>query len=782
LSWQLLPTKPVLQVQVSPEEQMPCPEQTVGWAPLQIPPWQVSVVVHALPSSHGVPSGWLAHEFTLPQTPDWQLSAAFGRLQTRPHAPQFDVVFKRTSQPFAGLLSQSPQPALQAAIAHVPPAQVELAFGRSHTAPQTPQLDDEFKFVSHPFAGLPSQSPKPALQVPTWHAPLMHAALPFWMTQSVEQEPQLVSEVFVFTSQPSAEMPLQLAKPELHDDTAHVPPTHAAVAFKVEQTLPQLPQLDGEIVRLVSQPSEARPLQSPQPALHEAIPQPPFVHIGVPFATVQTLPHAPQFWTSARTFFSQPSEVMLLQFPKPALQLATVQVLFEHPAVPLETVQTLLHAPQLFGLLEVEVSQPSDAWLLQLPKPGSQDRTAHVPLTHASLAFCRLQTLPHAPQLEVELRTFVSQPFDGLPSQSLNPALHEATWHVPLPQVAVAFGSEHATPHAPQLPSVFSAVSQPFAGLPSQLLKPALHAPSSHVPLSQVAVAFGLEHAVPHAPQLPSVFSVASQPFAGLPSQSLKPALHDATWQVPLLHVAVAFGFEHVAPHAPQLPSVLRALSQPFAALPSQLANPGSHDATPHTPQLHISLACGEAQTFPHAPQLPVSLEVVAQKLPQSASDAPQHTWLLHVTSLRVAPEYPCPLGNVKLEAGVPALLTILTMPAPSVVIVTVESDDDGPTTRVPPGWPAALRISIRTIAPPLTVVVSDDCGISCSDFFNPSRSPLTNDDPLRHVAMRTPSSCSNVSRTHVTASPLSSDRDEGGDDTSVLFAFPPPLVDATVA
>ncbi len=62
-----------------------------------------------------------------------------------------------------------------------------------------------------------------------------------------------------------------------------------------------------------------------------------------------------------------------------------------------------------------------------------------------------------------------SQPFEATPSQSPWPAVHDATAQEPIAHVALALGSAHSTPHAPQLPvSVAMLVSQPLAGSRSQ--------------------------------------------------------------------------------------------------------------------------------------------------------------------------------------------------------------------------------------------------------------------------------------------------------------------------
>lgn len=84
-------------------------------------------------------------------------------------------------------------------------------------------------------------------------------------------------------------------------------------------------------------------------------------------------------------------------------------------------------------------------------------------------------------------------------------------------------------------------VSQPFATLPSQLPKPEEHV-IEQLPAEHVGVPLADEQAAPHPPQLPVlVFVFVSQPFAALPSQLPNPASQPTSWHVPLEHDSVAF-------------------------------------------------------------------------------------------------------------------------------------------------------------------------------------------------------------------------------------------------
>src|SRR5262249_23885432 len=81
-------------------------------------------------------------------------------------------------------------------------------------------------------------------------------------------------------------------------------------------------------------------------------------------------------------------------------------------------------------------------------KPELQAATVHVPFVQAGVPFEEMQTLPHAPQLFGLFRTFVSQPFAGLASQSANPVAHACVWQLPPVHTAPP---AHAAPHVPQL-------------------------------------------------------------------------------------------------------------------------------------------------------------------------------------------------------------------------------------------------------------------------------------------------------------------------------------------
>ena len=270
------------------------------------------------------------------------------------------------------------------------------------------------------------------------------------------------------------------------------------------------------------------------------------------------------------SWHSQPFDTMPSTLNHGVAQLATWQV--PVPQVPDACAGE--HEPPQVPQLVVDVSavsQPFESMPSQLPESALQLEIAHVPVEHVAVAFGREQPAPHEPQLPSVL-SGVSQPLPALPSQLPQPAAHEAIAHVPVAHVEVAWASEHAVPQPPQLLSVLSGVSQPFAGFPSQLPEPLVHVPSVQVPEAQLAPAFAKSHVMPQPPQSVSVRVLRSQPLVSFRSQSSKPAEQATISHVRFAQVSLAFGRLHVVRHEPQLLSEFSAVSQPLASTPSQSA------------------------------------------------------------------------------------------------------------------------------------------------------------------------------------------------------------------
>lgn len=126
-------------------------------------------------------------------------------------------------------------PALHVAL---PPA------AAGHTFAQRPQCSALVRrFVSHPLLGSPSQSPKPALHERV-HPPATHRAA--WLgpaVHTVPHVPQFMTLAAVLVSHPFAALLSQSPKPAEHV-SPHVPVVHTAVAFAPPaHTRPHAPQL-----------------------------------------------------------------------------------------------------------------------------------------------------------------------------------------------------------------------------------------------------------------------------------------------------------------------------------------------------------------------------------------------------------------------------------------------------------------------------------------------------------------------------------------------------------
>jgi hypothetical protein len=266
------------------------------------------------------------------QAPSEQPGEPFVPLHTVPQAPQFETfVSVLVSQPLFELPSQFPNPALQVPSVQFPLTQDSLALARLHTAPQAPQLARlVFVFVSQPLLELPSQSPRPGLQVETPQTPPTQFGVPPDAGQTLPQVLQLLTSEFVFVSQPLFGLPSQFLNPAEHVGT-QAPPVQAVVPLAFVHWTPQAPQL-VTVVIAVSQPFLALPSQLPKPALHVGT-HAPAVHVVVPFAFVHASPQPPQFGTDVCVLVSQPLFGRLSQLPKPELQLG-VQTPLGHVVVP----------------------------------------------------------------------------------------------------------------------------------------------------------------------------------------------------------------------------------------------------------------------------------------------------------------------------------------------------------------------------------------------------------------------------------------------------------------
>jgi hypothetical protein len=151
------------------------------------------------------------------------------------------------------------------------------------------------RFVSQPFEAEPSQLAQPVLQEATAQLPLLHTPEPLAMLQTVPQLPQLLRSLFRFFSQPLAYCPSQLAKPRLHEPTLQILLLQAAVPFATLHTVPQAPQLLALVAVLTSQPSLLLPLQSAYGSVHELMPHTPPTQFGVaPPGAGHFVPHVLQ--------------------------------------------------------------------------------------------------------------------------------------------------------------------------------------------------------------------------------------------------------------------------------------------------------------------------------------------------------------------------------------------------------------------------------------------------------------------------------------------------------
>lgn len=276
-------------------------------------------------------------------TPAEQLVDPFAFVHFVPQAPQlFASVLTLVSQPFRRFASQLRKPVAQTG-AHAPATHEVVPFAFVHFVPQVLQLFTSVcVFASQPFLGFPSQLWNPVEQTGT-QAPDTHEVEPLAFVQGELHAPQSVV-VVMDLSQPLAALTSQSAKPALQDTREHAPVAHDAVAFARLQGVPQLPQLLF-VLRLVSQPSLAVPLQSWNPGLHVLRAHDPDAHEAVALGKLQLCPQAPQS-VSVFSEVSHPFAVLPSQFAKSGLHVPIWQAPPKQLAAALVKAHLVAQRPQ----------------------------------------------------------------------------------------------------------------------------------------------------------------------------------------------------------------------------------------------------------------------------------------------------------------------------------------------------------------------------------------------------------------------------------------------------
>jgi len=277
--------------------------------------------------------------------------------QAVPHSPQFDpLVVTSTSHPSGALPLQSAQPERHAASRHVPAAHAPTPWANTQAdrhAPQCERLRE--RLVSQPFEGLPSQLPYPALHSPIPQRPAVQVGRPLGVTHPSPHAPHWVTSVRSDTSHPFGLSPSQSSVPAMHVTavTPQVPPTQMARPPSGRHPVPQRPQFRAERERLASHPSNALPLQSAKPTRHSSIWQKPFSQRADALGNWHVAPHRPQWSALVRMLVSHPFGLSPSQSPRLAAQPIRVQAPLTHAASPSVKRATQLapHAPQWAGSL-----------------------------------------------------------------------------------------------------------------------------------------------------------------------------------------------------------------------------------------------------------------------------------------------------------------------------------------------------------------------------------------------------------------------------------------------
>ncbi len=259
---------------------------------------------------------------------------------------------------------------------------------------------------------------------------------------------------------------------------------------------------------------------------------------------LQALPQAPQFAVVVSRLVSQPLAALPSQSPKPTLQRSrTSPARRRWPGRSRGRGTRCRSRRSSRGRCGCRRSRPPQKVEARATDVAARAARAH----HAGGAAVAAGAAVRA----LDVRVSVSQPFAPLPSQLPKPALQLATVHAEPAQPATPLATRAGRGRRRRSSTGWSAgrSRSRWPRSPSQSPKPALQLPTAHAPEAQAAVALGTLHARPQAPQCALVLVVlVSQPLAALPSQSPKPALHEATPQRAARAAGVAVG--HARRHA----------------------------------------------------------------------------------------------------------------------------------------------------------------------------------------------------------------------------------------
>jgi hypothetical protein len=192
-----------------------------------------------------------------------------------------------------------------------------------------------------------------------------------------------------------------------------------------------------------------------------------------------------------------------------------------------------------------------------------------------------------------------------------------------------------------------------------------------HEPAVQLVVEFVRgAHAAPHAPQfVVLVLRSISQPFDAAPSQLARPDEHVPRTHAPAEQLADANGNEQTRPQTPQFAvDVASVVSQPLSALPSQFPNPAAHAPRTQAPPVHDPEALAYVHTVVHEPQCAGSVpKFASQPFANEPSQLPKP--LGHVAGTHVPPAHASPAEQLRLHRPQYVLLLFRSASQPSALL-----------------------------------------------------------------------------------------------------------------
>ena len=496
------------------------------------------------------------------------------------------AVLRCVSQPLPGCPSQSRTRPQHVGTHSARPCTSSCRWQLLHALPHAPQFVVVLSGVSQPLATLLSQLPKPASHTRSSMRPGCTRGVPLVLLHALPQAPQLRGARLRVRLAAVGGVAVAVAEARGAGEMAHVPVAQDVWRSERLQGTPHPPQFVERVeVRLAAVAGVAVAVAEARRAAGDAADA---VHASGRSAGARSTawPQVPQLLMSVVVFVSQPLTGLPSQLPKPVVQAGDARAGGARRSCRWRSRRWCRRRRSWSALVCVLRLAAVRGVAVAVAEARARRSAMQAPAVHAVVPFAFVQAVPQAPQFDVLVWRVRLAAVGGVAVAVANPA--ERSRHAGARAAGRSCRSCSCTPCRRRRSSLVGgdgglaavggvAVAVGEAGVARGERARAGRARRRGVgQIAERAAAAAVRQVV---------VRLVSQPLLALPSQSAKPALHEPRAHDPAAHDGVALASAQPWPQAPQLVSVVSSdVSQPLAAVPSQSAKPALHAPSWHAP------------------------------------------------------------------------------------------------------------------------------------------------------------------------------------------------------